>query len=49
MSDFCFSSVRAEGIMNGYNGSLLLSTTTATTAVSGEGRAPEIPVKKTRW
>ena len=35
--------MRAEDIMNGYLGSLLLGTTTA---VSGEGRAPEIPVEK---
>ena len=38
-----FSSVRAEDFTNGYFGSLPLSTTAV---VSGEGRAPEIPVKK---
>ena len=43
-----FSSVRADDIMNGYFGSLLLTTTTTAAAVvvSDEGRAPDIPVKK---
>ena len=42
---FVFSSVRSEDITNGYHDSLLLSTT-STVVGSGEGRAPDIPVKK---